>query len=42
MEHNNTFRERDRFIRRIITYLIVNKYINVEVIKIETDIIKNG
>ena len=34
MEHNNTFRERDRFIRRIITYLIVNKYINVEVIKI--------
>ena len=34
MEHNDSFRERDRFIRRIITYLIVNKYINVEIVKI--------
>lgn len=34
MEHNSHFRDKDRFIRRILTYLIVNKYINIEVVKI--------
>ena len=33
LEHNSNFRDRDKYYRRIITYLIVNKYINVKIIK---------